>query len=167
MASTTFNTIIIRSNNPDNMQQRVREGLANGAITPGELLEWAATVNDLDQHGTAGGNSEGKKVAIENPWSDHGTGKAIDHAYADNETVRFIFAQTGDQLYMWLADGQTVSQGDSLMSDGTNALTAGGTQAVAESGSASYTVYTDQVIGYAAEDKAASGARARILVDIA
>ena len=165
MASTTSNTIILKSNNPDNMAQRTRQNLGNGAIVPGELLVWATA--DVDQHATAGGNAQGKKVAIENPFSDHGTGKAIDHAYADNETVSFIFAGPGDQLYMWLKDGQTAALGSVLVSDGAGALQVHTPQAVNEAGSATFTSYVDAIVGYAAEAAAPSGARGRIRVDIA
>lgn len=167
MAATTSSTIILKSNNPDNMAQRTRQNLGNGTVTPGELLVWVNSGADLDQHATAGGNAEGKKVAIENQFSDHGTGKAIDHAYADNETVFYIHASPGDQLYMWLKDGETTAIGSPLVSDGAGALQVHTPQAVNEAGSATFTSYVDAIVGYAAEIVAASGARARVRVDIA
>lgn len=167
MASSTPNSIILQSNNPDNMQQRTRQKLGNGTVTPGELLAWANSGADVDQHATAGGNAQGKKVAIENQFSDHGTGKAIDHAYADNETVNFIFAQPGDQLYMWLADGEVATVGSPLESDGAGSLQVHTPQAVDEGGAATFTIYADAIVGYAAEAVSPSGARGRIKVDIA
>lgn len=167
MAATTSSTIVLKSNNPDNMVQRTRQNIGNGTIIPGELLVWATSGADVDQHATAGGNAQGKKVAIENPFSDHGSGKAIDHAFADNETVFFIFAQPGDQLYMWASTSQTIVIGDPLVSDGAGMLAKHTPQAVNEAGSATFTSYVDAIIGYAAEDVTTTGTKARIRVDIA
>jgi hypothetical protein len=168
MASTTPHTIVLRSNNPDNAMQRVREAPCQAAvtITPGMLLEWGTTTT-VKPHATAGGETQGKKVALENPWSDHGSGAAIAHAYAAAETVAFIPAQPGDQLYMLLADGQNVAKGAALTSDGAGALAAfTELTTVDDSG---YTVYTESIVGYASEavNNSAGGAVARIRVDIA
>lgn len=167
MASSNPNTIILQSNNPDNMQQRFRTKLANGTVTPGELLAWATSGADVDQHATAGGNAEGKKVAVENQFSDHGSGAAIDHAYADNEAANFIFALPGDQLYMFATTSQTIAVGDPLESAGDGNLRKHTPQAVDEGATGTYTIYADAIVGYAAEAVTTTGTRARIKVDIA
>lgn len=167
MASTTPKVIVVRSNNPDNMQQRIQEQLGNGAITPGELLAWANSGADLDQHATAGGNRQNTKVAIENQYSDHGTGAAIDHAYADNETVFYIQAIPGDRLNMWASTSQTIVIGDPLVSDGAGLLAKHTPEAVDEAGSTTFTSYLDAIVGYAAADVTTTGTKARLLVDIA
>lgn len=167
MASTTPHVIVVRSNNPDNMSQRTNSNLGNGAIIPGELLVWATSGADLDQHATAGGNRQNTKVAIENPYSDHGTGLAIDHAYADNETVFYIQGIPGDRLYMWASTSQTIVIGDPLVSDGAGMLSKHTAQAVDEAGSATFTSYVDAIVGYAAADVTTTGTKARLLVDIA
>lgn len=124
MASTASHTIVLRSNNPDNMMQRVREApcQAGVTITPGMLIE-RGTTNTVKPHATGGGNAA-RMVAIENPWSDHGNGAAIDHAYAAGETVFYIDAQSGDVLYMFLEDEGNVAIEAALESDGAGALQA-------------------------------------------
>lgn len=169
MATTAAHTIILRSNNPDNAEQRVREAPCQAAVTvtPGFLLAWGTTTT-VKPHATSGGNTEGKKVALENPWSDHGGGAAIAHAYAAGETVPYIFAQPGDQLYMYLASGQNVSKGQALMSNGAGYLTAYTAPVVLGAGGASgSSLYVGAIVGYAAEAVDASGGAARIRVDIA
>ena len=167
MASTTYSTIVVRSNNPDNMLQRTQQNIGNGTVTPGELLTWVTSGADLDQHATAGGNRQNTKVAIENHFSDHGTGLAIDHAYADNETVFYIQAIPGDRLNMWASTNQTIVIGDPLVSDGAGNLSKHTPQAVDEAGSATFTSYLDAIVGYAAAAVTTTTPRARLLVDIA
>lgn len=162
MASSTPHTIVLRSNNPDNNMQRVREAPAGEAITPGMLIEWGSVAGTVDVHDSAGGHAQGRKVALENPWSDHGNGPAIDHPYATGERVGYIFAQPGDQLYMWLAAGQDVTKGTRLWSDGAGALAAATPEA---------SIVHESIVGYAAEavdnDPGSGGAAVRIRVDIA
>lgn len=124
MASSTPHTIVLRSNNQDNAMQRVHEAPCQSGvtITPGMLIEWGTT-NTVKPHASGGANSQ-RMVAIENPWSDHGSGAAIDHAYAAGETVFFVMAQPGDELYMFLEDEGNVAKGAALESNGAGALQA-------------------------------------------
>ena len=157
MASTTAHTIIIQSNNPDNMAQRIHESPCQAAVTivPGMLLDWGTT-NTVKPHATAGGNAVGRKVAVENPWSDHGSGQAIDHAYAAGESVGYIDAAAGDVLYMFLETAANVAKGAPLQSNGAGALEAHVAGAV------------EGIIGYAYEAlNNATGSNARIRVEIA
>lgn len=157
MASSTPHTIVLRSNNPDNNMQRVREALAGEAgISPGMLLEWSGA--DLLKHNSSSGDAENKKIALENPWSDHGAGANIDHAYADNETVGYIPAAPGDQFYMFLASGQNVAKAAPLTSNGDGALIAA---------TVDQSLVDQAIVGYAAEAVDASGGLSRIRVDIA
>lgn len=159
MASTSPNVIVIRSNNTDNMRQRLREQACTVAVTPGMLLEMASATQ-VRPHTTADGEAQGRKVAIENWWSDHGDGKAIDHPYAIGETVFYLFANPGDRLYMWLEAGASVAAGAPLTSNGAGSL-----QAV----TVAATVVLGAIVGYAAEtvDNGAGGSPVRIQVDIA
>lgn len=166
MASSTPHTIILKSNNPDNMMQRVEERPCQAAvtITPGMLLAWGTT-NTVKPHATANGALEGRKVALENPWSDHGllistNGANIDHAYAAGETVAFIFAQSGDLLYMMLEAAANVAKGAPLAPNGAGYL-----QAITVDASA----VAESVFGYAEEavDNTAGGDGVRIRVRVA
>lgn len=124
MASATPHTIVLRSNNPDNMMQRTKEAPCQAAVTilPGMLIE-RGTTNTVKPHASAGGNAA-RMVAIENPWSDHGSGANIDHAYAAGETVFYIEASPGDVLYMYLEDEGNVAIEAPLESNGAGALQA-------------------------------------------
>jgi hypothetical protein len=166
MASTKSGTIILRSNNPDNMMQRTHRAPCQSAVTvtPGQLLVYGTT-NTVKPHATADGGHEGRKIAIENPWSDHGllpstAGPNIDHAYAAGETVEYVHAVAGDEFYMLIAAGQNIAKGAPLVSNGDGSLK--GTTLAA-------TTLEGAVIGYAAEavDNSGGGTAARIRVYMA
>lgn len=162
MASTTFNKILLTTNGAE---RPIFEGVADAALTPGELLAWSAD-DQLKAHATSGGNAL-PMFCIEDPYNGVTTAAAIDTDYADQELVRYIVAQPGDIVNAFLADGQSVAKGDPLMSDGAGALTALSATVVNEGGSSAHTLYFDAVVAYAFEDKSASGARARIQVQVA
>lgn len=158
MASTTPNTIVLRSNNRDNGMQRVSEAPCLTAVTirPGMLLAGGAG-NTVRPHNTATGNKEGVKVAIDN-WQ--ATASGIDTVYNAAETVRYIFASPGDVLYMLIKTGSNVAKGAALESAGTGALQAGTTPIAGTS--------VDSVVGYADEAvNNATGSDGRIRVRIA
>lgn len=129
---------------------QIEEREANEAITPGELLDVDADQEAIP-HGTAGGNVQ-PIVALENQRLE-----GDDHDYEAAEDVRVYTPQPGDVLKMWLADGETVEDGDFLESDGAGALQAHSPQSVDEGGSATYTIYTNNVKFVANEDKDTSG----------
>jgi hypothetical protein len=161
MASSTPHTIVLRSNNDENRMQRVHSNIAQAAVTPGHLLAWGTTTT-VKVHPTADGASEGRKVAIENPWSDHAlisstNGPNIDHAYATGETVFWIPLNAGDMVYMFIAATVNAAKGAALVSNGD------GTLKVATVGAGTL---TDAIVGYAAEavDNSGGGSAARIRV---
>lgn len=163
MASATPHTIVLRSNNPDNMMQRTQEAPCQAAvtITPGMLLAWGTT-NTVKPHATANAALEGRKVALENPWSDHGViysseGPNIAHAYAAGETVFFIFASPGDVLYMMLEAAANVAKGAPLGSNGAGYLQALTVDAAAVEQSVGF--YADEAV-----DNTAGGDGVRIRV---
>lgn len=128
-----------------------KEAEAGGAITPGMLLAWSS--GNLVAHAAAGGVAQ-KMVAIEQGF----IGNGITDAYASGDQVNYVVARTGDELYMLLADGQTSAIGSPLVSDGAGALTVATVDATTLEGA---------VVGFATEVVAASGAVARITVEIA
>lgn len=162
MASATPHVITLRSNNPDNMQQRTWESPCQAAvvITPGMLIE-RGTTNTVKPHASAGGNTS-RMVALENPWSDHGVvygseGPNIDHDYAASETVFWVPANSGDVLYMLLEDEGNVAIEAPLESNGAGALQALAGTAV------------EGLVGYAEEavDNTGGSGNVRIRVRIA
>jgi len=154
MASSTPNTIVLRSNNRDNGMQRVHEAPCQAAtpIRPGMLLA-VGTTNTIKPHAGAGLNREGNKVAIDN-WQ--ATGSGLDTVYNAAETVRYIFASPGDVLYMLIKTGSNVAKGAPLESAGTGALQAAAGTAI------------DSLVGYAEEAvNNATGSDGRIRVRMA
>lgn len=166
MASSTPNRILLQVNGAGAEARPIHEYEADEALTPGELVRFDAD-DELEPHGTAGGNAQPWFV-VENPYVETAAGVlAIDTDYALGSYARVVYAQPGDVVYAFLADGQSVAKGAALVSDGAGALAAGGSRAVDEGGTATYTIYSGSVVAYADEDKAASGARARIKARVA
>ncbi len=159
MASSTHKTILIEW--PTQSGPKFKEALAGGAgITPGELLDFDGSGDVIVNVQPSGGTQPLQKmIAMESPTADTDAGTAaIDTDYADGDTVRYIVPIRGTVLYMWLKDGETSAIGDPLSNDGAGALVVHtmGTVTV-----------PDGFIGYAAEVVAASGAAARIKVEVA
>lgn len=90
---------------------------AGAAVTPGDLVVHNSSGKYV-VHATAGGNTL-KVVAVENsPFN-----KGIDDAYASDDQMNVHYCQTGDKLYMWLAQGSAaVVVGDYLESHGNGKL---------------------------------------------
>jgi len=94
----------------------VEEFVANAAITPGMLVEIMNT-GKVRKHATSGGNAV-PMFALE----DELQGKDIDDAYVAADQVQVWIAGRGDLVYALLADGQNVSIGDFLVSNGDGYL---------------------------------------------
>ena len=87
------------------------------AIKPGYLVEMASATT-VQAHSTAGG-SVLPMFAIEDQFQ----GKAITADYAVSVKIQVWIPRRGDQVYAYLADGQSVSAGDFLESNGVGVLT--------------------------------------------
>jgi hypothetical protein len=127
----------------------IEEFVASAAITPGMLLiiESAGTVK---AHNVAD-----KDVFPIFALEDELQGKGIDEAYAIADPVQCWIPYRGDMVNAILADGQKVVVGDPLTSDGYGRLK----KHVTDTGSsaAPWTVYPEQIVGYAAEALDLSG----------
>lgn len=165
MASSTPKVILLTVNGE---KRPIFEAVADAALTPGELVRFSSD-DELQPHGTAAGLAA-PMFCVENPYTDPGTTAAIDTDYAIATSARYIWAQPGDIIYAFLADGENVAKGDALMSDGAGALKkfVAYTQAVDEGGAATYTIAVPDrvIVAFADQDlnNSAGGARARIKV---
>ena len=121
MASSTPKTIVLKGDPPR------EEARGDAAITPGDLLQFAADL-DVDVHSTQGGNAA-PIFALENPYADDNTVAAIDHDYATGEYVRYSICGSGDVVYAWLTANGSVDAAGYVQSAGNGALEAwaGGT----------------------------------------
>lgn len=152
MASSTPNTILLKANGGGDRTVEEAE-VVTTAVTPGDLLIWSS--GKVTPSTTAADTDNPTMFAVENPYLDPAiaTNPAIDTTYATGAIARFIYPQRGDVIYGWLEDGASVSKGAALeasQDDGClQAFTSG------------------RIHCFADEDKAASGARARIRVRIA
>lgn len=107
------NTIILRGD-----AYTVREDRGNEAITPGNLLEFAA--NDrLQKHATSGGPS-GRLFALEADY----IGNTVTTNYSSGDRVVYADCAPGVVVWAHLASGQNVARGAYLMSNGAGFLTA-------------------------------------------
>lgn len=121
MAKTTPDTILLRVNGGPNDERPVYEDLlAVAAVTPGDLIEHNS--GGVRRHNAAG--IAQKMFAVENPYIDPRVTatKAVDTSYASGAAVRRIYPQTGDVIWGWIADGETVAVGSPLISAGAGSL---------------------------------------------
>lgn len=99
------------------------EYLAAGVVRPGQLLR-VQIDGYVIPHDYERGQAE-RMFALEDALQ----GRGIETNYTSGERVFCYLAAPGEQIYAWLAFGQSVQKGDFLASDG-----AGHLAAVAESG---------------------------------
>lgn len=91
---------------------RHEEALAAGVVRPGQLLRWNVD-GDVVPHNIVGGQAE-RLFALEDALQ----GRPITTDYASAERVSIVIANPGDEIYAWLAVGESVQPGDFLRSDG-------------------------------------------------
>ena len=115
------------------------------AIKPGYLLELASATT-VQAHATAGGNVL-PMFAIEDAMQ----GGAITKDYAVSTRIQVWVPRRGDQVYAYLADGETATAGDFLESAGAGAL------AVHASDDSAAANVTAQIVGVALEAVDLSG----------
>jgi len=96
----------------------VNEYNCDEAITPGMLVA-VASDGDIDKHASAGGVCE-KMFAVE----DELQGRTIDTDYDSGDPVQCWLATPGEEVLAWLANGEDVSEGDVLVSNGDGQLKA-------------------------------------------
>jgi len=94
----------------------VNEYDAGEAITPGMLIALASD-GDVDLHASAGGICE-KMFAME----DELQGRTIDTDYDAADPVQCWIALPGEEVFAWLANGEDVSIGTQLVSNGDGQL---------------------------------------------
>lgn len=113
------------------------------AITPGMLLE--LTSAGLVQAHSGEGQNQLQMFALE----DELQGKGIDDNYAASDKIQCWIPNRGDCVYAILEDGENVSIGDFLESNGAGLLQKH-TEDFADSDDA-LTVYSNQIVGIALE----------------
>lgn len=97
---------------------------AGDDITPGDLLEFVSTTDEVQPHSSAAGVCRPLMVAAEAAID----GRGIDDDYdEDGEACFVIYPDRGDELYMWLSPGETAAIGSLLESNGDGALQVGST----------------------------------------
>lgn len=97
---------------------RFEEADAAGVIRPGQLLRINVD-GDVVPHNIVGGQAE-RLFALEDALQ----GRPITTDYASGERVSILVASPGDEVYAWLAVGESVVPGDFLGSDGFGHLVA-------------------------------------------
>jgi len=135
-----------------------KEYECGGTITPGHLCK-LNTDGEAVVHSDAG-KTASKLFAIENALQ----GDEIGDDYSDGDRGQFVAARQGDEIYAWLADGETAVIESYLESAGD------GTLQVYASSSAGAVEYPNSIIGKALEalDLSASAisAAARIKIEV-
>lgn len=100
-------TIVLKG---DPLQKQAK---GSGTIYPGMLLERTST-GLVQAHATAEGDVVPILVAIENSLE----GQDIDDTYASADQVQFVAPRPGDEMLLYLKDGQNITNGDLLCSNG-------------------------------------------------
>lgn len=96
-----------------------KEIVASATITPGMLVErHSSTGEKVRKHASAGQNVTPVMFALE----DELQGNTIEDNYAANDLVKVGIFRAGDEVYAILADGENVSIGDKLESNGLGML---------------------------------------------
>lgn len=93
------------------------ERVAASEITPGELIEFTSA-DKFQRHGTDGGNATPIMFAMEDAWQ----GNSIDDDYSADDRVFGFIPYRGCRINALIAEGETVSVGDELVSNGTGDL---------------------------------------------
>jgi hypothetical protein len=131
------NSIILRAD----VSKLQKEFEASESITPGMLVE-RTSAGKIQKHSTAGGNVQPmflKENALQ--------GEDIDDALASGDKCQVWYPGSGDEVYAILADGESVSEGDYLESDGNGYLQ----KHVSDTASSAeaFTAYSKQIVGIA------------------
>jgi len=136
------------------------EAIASGSVTPGMLLERTSTADTFKAHATAGGHWN-RAIALQ----DYLQGSEISTAIATTARFQAWTARPGDQFYGLLANGENVSIGDKLVSNGDGYLK----KATADS---SGVIVEEHIVGEALtavdmSDSSGADPSGRILVEVA
>lgn len=120
MAASTPRTIMLTLDSAKNLAEAQAGGTA---ITPGMLCQFdAANNDDIVPHSTADGAAQAI-FAVENPIGTPVSGTAaIDVAYGTADTVTYVYAQPGDQIYAYATQSATITVGEYLVSAGDGYL---------------------------------------------
>lgn len=110
------------------------------AISPGSLLE-LTSAGLVQAHSTVGG-----PVLPMFALEDELQGNGIDDSYAASDKIQCWIAVRGEIVYAKIADGETVSTGDFLVSNGD------GTLAVYDGSAASDVEWPQSIVGVALDD---------------
>lgn len=162
MSAYSFRTITIDSDVP------VRESIASGAVTPGQLLEQNA-LTTYRRHANSG-----QDAATIFATEDDLQGKEIGDDYASASKVFFKNFRRGDKVWALLAEGQTAAVNALLESNGDGDLKVHTAPAFDSDGtlSSGTSLYTRAVVARALEavdlsdSSGADPSTRRILVEI-
>lgn len=131
----------------------IDERTAAATITPGMLVE-LTTAGKVQAHSSAGQNAV-PMFALEDALQ----GNEISDNYSSDDPVQCWVPQRGEEVYAILADGNNVSIGDFLESDGNGFLQkyTADTENWSGAESGSITIYSNQIVAQALEAVDTSG----------
>lgn len=133
----------------------VYDGVADGAVSPGELVSRTGQDGDIPTYGPHAAAGEFAEPYFAKEYSH--TGMSIDDDYQDGDHMELRKGLTGDRYLAYLADGENVSTDDYLVSAGDGSLQAAAADGSDESG----------IVAKPAEDlENASGSPIRIEVEV-
>jgi hypothetical protein len=141
-----------------------KEAAAAGAITPGHLIQ-IGSAGTAVVHATAGGDAR-RIFALERDLEGYG----IDDDYASGDEVFYADCRPGDEVAALVAaSAEAIEIGDPLESAADGTLRKHTATSIVESGSATKSIYTQQIVAFAGEavDNSSGASEARIKAVIA
>lgn len=138
-----------------------KEAAALANITPGMLIDRGT--GGVQPHGLAGGPAS-PLFAREEEFA----GGSIDDVYETGDRVPFYVGAPGSEFYALIPAGANIAEGAELESNGDGTLRAYAGQAVAEGGTASYTIHDRRIVGRALEavNNSAGASAVRIKIEV-
>ena len=100
--------------------EHVYDGMASAAVTPGELVELSGFDGDTPTYAPHSGAGAGGGAFFAKEYSH--TGMSVDDEYSAGDHMELRKGLTGERYYAFLSVGETVGEGDLLLSDGAGAL---------------------------------------------
>ena len=120
MADSNPKTILLKVNSVTDYYRPTYEATVAAATTPGMIANLASDgqlafpATDTPWH---------RIVVVENEYTPESSTSALDVDYAIDAWAPYVTVQTGDEAYLIVTDGETISIGDILVAaDGTGKL---------------------------------------------
>ena len=150
MAATTPNKILLKTNDRDALSRPIKDAIAGGTITPGDMVEEYLDSGTLKVRRVSAADSAlaGRMVALENIYNKDNQVKAIDANYSAGDNVRYVLLNAGDEFLANLELNDATTYGE--------ALTCSNVGQVHDAPATATDIVANSIVGFALEALSAS-----------